>query len=366
MTGLAAPVHGPRELHDVACVVHVHSTFSDGTSTPPEIMAAAREAGVDAVLLTDHDTLAARRAGWEGMHDGVMLLVGHEVSPPGGHLLAFGVDAEIDHRGRSEAEICAAVAAAGGLAIAAHPFSAGSRVSPRIGKPRPWTAIDACAGIELWSLLTDGAERLRGPRDLLRFVLTPERSVDGPPPEHLAAWDALCRTRRVPAIGGLDSHQTGVRLLGRSRSPVPHRRWFRLLQTYVQLERPLSGSPAADGHAVYGALAEGRCLLVRADLGSARGFRLWADGPDGALEMGTQAPAGEWTLHARLPRPAQLRLLRDGEPVAEARADALSHPARAPGAYRLEARVPAHGGTRTWIVSNPIYLRAAATGRGRL
>jgi predicted metal-dependent phosphoesterase TrpH len=45
---------------DLACVMHVHSTCSDGSGTVAEIAAAAAASGVDVVLLTDHDTLAAR------------------------------------------------------------------------------------------------------------------------------------------------------------------------------------------------------------------------------------------------------------------------------------------------------------------
>ena len=46
---------------------------------------------------TDHDTLAARYEGWEGYHDGLLLLVGFEVSPKQGHYLAFGTEHEIPH-----------------------------------------------------------------------------------------------------------------------------------------------------------------------------------------------------------------------------------------------------------------------------
>ncbi len=38
--------------------LHMHSTFSDGTATPEELALAAREAGVVAMALTDHDTIA--------------------------------------------------------------------------------------------------------------------------------------------------------------------------------------------------------------------------------------------------------------------------------------------------------------------
>ena len=55
---------------DVSCVLHLHTTYSDGTATVEEIIAAAAAAGVDLVLLTDHDSLGARRDVWEGRHGG--------------------------------------------------------------------------------------------------------------------------------------------------------------------------------------------------------------------------------------------------------------------------------------------------------
>src|SRR3954469_21737339 len=36
--------------------LHTHSSVSDGTETPAALLATAREAGLDAVALTDHDT----------------------------------------------------------------------------------------------------------------------------------------------------------------------------------------------------------------------------------------------------------------------------------------------------------------------
>ena len=89
-------------------------------------------------------------------------------------------------------------------------------------------------------------------------------------------------------------------------------------------------------------------------LGPPRGFAFTA----GELQMGSEGAAGEHTLRATVPSSAQLRLLRDGEPIATAgEATELVQEVREPGVYRVEARRRAHGRSRTWIVSNPIYLR---------
>ena len=244
----------PPDAFDVSCVVHVHTTYSDGTASVPEVLAAGREAGADAVLVTDHDTLGARRDGWEGWHDGVLLLAGTEVSPKGGHYLAFGVDREIPHAGLSSRQIAAAVREAGGVGFAAHPFSSGGHMlvpslARRIVLPHGWPALDAdgCDGIELWSLFTDAAEAWRTPAEAVRWLRKPEAAVAaGPPAHHLKRWDELSARRRVPAIGGLDGHAHGITVRGRTRTPVPHRRTFELLRTHLLVQRPLTGDLDAD------------------------------------------------------------------------------------------------------------------------
>ena len=41
--------------------LHSHSTASDGTSPPADVMRRASAAGLDAIALTDHDTVAGHR-----------------------------------------------------------------------------------------------------------------------------------------------------------------------------------------------------------------------------------------------------------------------------------------------------------------
>ncbi|MFC0675754.1 PHP domain-containing protein [Brachybacterium hainanense] len=77
--------------------LHTHSTFSDGTSSVPELLREAREAGLDMIALTDHDTTA----GWDDARaaargSGVAVIPGIEVSAEHGslsvHILALLVD----------------------------------------------------------------------------------------------------------------------------------------------------------------------------------------------------------------------------------------------------------------------------------
>jgi hypothetical protein len=357
-------------MHDLACVVHLHSLYSDGTGTVAEIARAAARARADVVLLTDHDSLEAKRRGEEGWYGRVLMLVGTEVSPRhGNHYLAFGVDEEIDHRRLDAAGICRAVSAAGGFGFAAHPFSSGSKRFKRAEgrsnararralatRGMPFDALDceALDGIELWSFVNDTGEALGGVRDLVRFVAAPGRALEHPPEGNVRAWDDLCRERPVVALGGLDAHQFGkrvgpfvpLRLMGYARS-------FRFIRTHVLCAEAPSGELGHDREQVYAALRAGRCYIAVDAIAPPRGFAFEADD----LAMGQEAAAGRRTLHARTPLPARLRLLRDGRPVASREGTSLEQVVEQPGVYRVEARRWCKGRERTWILSNPIYLR---------
>ena len=65
-----------------ACVdLHAHSTASDGAATPEELVATAQRAGLVAVALTDHDTLAGVRAAQRAAEShGLRVIAGVELS----------------------------------------------------------------------------------------------------------------------------------------------------------------------------------------------------------------------------------------------------------------------------------------------
>jgi methylmalonyl-CoA mutase cobalamin-binding subunit len=334
-----------REAYDLTCVVHLHSTHSDGTGTVEQIARAAKRADIDVVLLTDHDTLA----GEERWYGDVLVLVGEEVTPRNrDHYLAFGIDTIVSPR-LSGPEICDEVRAQGGFGFAAHPWSRGNDRFKRGGYP--WGDFDCLDGVELWSFLNDTGERLSSVRDIARMILAPQSIIGGAPERNLREWDRMCQARRVVAIGGLDAHQFGIRIAGH----VPIRamgyaRTFRQLHTHVLVERELTRELEHDRALVYEALREGRCYIANDRVAEASGFAFWADDTPMGAE---RAFAPGITLHARVPQAAQIRLIRDGGPLAAADGAELTHAADEPGVYRIEASL----GGRPWIYSNPIYLR---------
>ena len=67
---------------------------------------------------------------------------------------------------------------AGGFGFLAHPFSKGSERFKRGGEGMPWRDLEAdgYTGIELWSFVTDSAERVNSVRELLSFIAAPAGS----------------------------------------------------------------------------------------------------------------------------------------------------------------------------------------------
>jgi hypothetical protein len=322
-------VSGPA-AERVRCVAHVHSTHSDGSATVAELRGAARAAGARVVLLTDHDTMGARAAGEDGWGGDVLVVVGHEVSPRGGHLLVFGTDDVVAHTGRDERAILDAVAAAGGVGYAAHPFSLGSAMASFIAPAHAWStfAHPALRGVEVWSLTTDTAEGWRSPAAALRELRDPLGvALAGPPERNLREWDALSRAGTPLALlAGQDAHARGVRIRGRVRSIMPHDRWMGLVQTVLELDRPLRGDDDADRATVLDALRAGRTALAVPPLGDPLAAQIRVTG--GAIAV--DAPAG----------------------TVERRVDLGS------GLVRVELLRPGPGrGLHRWILSSPLLPR---------
>jgi predicted metal-dependent phosphoesterase TrpH len=81
--------------------LHTHSSVSDGTDTPAELVGTAHAAGLDVIALTDHDTTDGWAAAQEARPAGLTVVPGMELScrwfpddrpPVSVHLLAYQFD----------------------------------------------------------------------------------------------------------------------------------------------------------------------------------------------------------------------------------------------------------------------------------
>lgn len=112
--------------------LHAHSSASDGTESPADVVRAAQAAGLDVLALTDHDTTSGWPAAAEALPVGMTLVRGTEISCAIGgvslHLLAYLFDpahaalrAELEHAFDDRVPRAQGIVAK--LADAGHPIS---------------------------------------------------------------------------------------------------------------------------------------------------------------------------------------------------------------------------------------------------
>lgn len=176
--------------------LHTHTVHSDGRHTQRSLLALAREAGLDFLASTEHNTTSAHLTWGRHVPDDFLVVPGEEVTTRAGHCVTLGqpAGAWIDWRYRPEDDqlgrFTDRVRRLGGMSVAAHPFA------PTAGSTWQYGYDDVDA-VELWN----------GP-----WTLDDQTA--------LSAWHALLVAGRfVPAVGSSDSHHDGQQV-GRAQTVV--------------------------------------------------------------------------------------------------------------------------------------------------
>jgi hypothetical protein len=360
---------GRRQFFGLRGNLHVHSNLSDGTKSREELARIAEEAGLDFIIVTDHNTYQPGLDGWLG---NTLLLTGEEVHdcqrhPESSHTLCFDAGDDVAEAAFDPQAVIDAVAARGGCTFLAHPFerdAADFVQEPNISW-RDWQ-VDGYAGIEIWNTMSEFKSALRTTAHAILYAYLPALAISGPYHETLHKWDELLRARRVSALGGSDAHGRTYRWGPLSREVLPYDLLFRCVNTHLLSQQPLAGPPSfghsgsslkADKAIIYAALRAGHGFLGYERPGAIAGFAFWARSRDAeAIPGETLSMAGAVELRMTTPGRARLRLLRDGQVIAQTHGDRLALIAHRPGVYRVEAYRSYAGRERGWIFSNPIYV----------
>lgn len=351
----------PDEWVDLRGAVHVHTcTYSDGLGTVEQVMDAASAAGIDFVVLADHNTLGALRDNWPSRYKDrpPYLLVANEITVDGGRfLLGFRLPGDFDFPQWRPAQAAVdAVRDAGGVAMVSLPFD----------MKHPWEdwGVEGCSGLEVLNLSTTARGhinflslswllplwRLHGTQAVLDWIAAR-------PDAALKRWDDWLRSgKRAVALGALDAHAQ-MKIIAK-KVPIPtYEESFRALTTHVFISR----DETDQARAIEDALLTGRSYFAFDRMVAAGSLRFWAGS---SIMPGENARPGDF-VNATAPPGMFLRLFRDGVGVASSRDGRLGFRADHPGAYRLEAyRVwkwlgPLAVGVRPWAFTNPIFVQSA-------
>ncbi len=166
---------------------HIHTDASyDSEASVDAVLAYAHNAGLDAIAITDHDTMdgAWRALDRARLYD-VVVVPGVEVSTADGHLLALGVS-DPPEPAQSLRATVTAVHDQGGAAVVPHPFQCS-----RHGVRR--SSFVACDGIEAYNAMAMTGVQNRRAR-------------------------AFARANGYPTLGGSDAHTP--ELVGRATTQV--------------------------------------------------------------------------------------------------------------------------------------------------
>ncbi len=313
-----------------------------------DIAAAARDAGLQFVVFTDHGD-GTRAPEPPAYRHGVLTIDGVEISTSGGHYAVLGMAQSPYPLAGEPRDVVEDVARLGGFGVVAH----GDSPRNDLGWT-DWTA--AVNGLEWLSL--DTAWRRASTATLARAFTTywfrPGETLGAllsPPADLIARFDALTQTRRVVSLASTDAH-----------GPVlpSYEACFRTMTTRVQLDAPLTGDPARDGKTIVDALRDGRHFTAIDGLGEPAEFTFAGSvaGSGVRADSGGVLPSGQdviFEVRATGADDAEIVLRRNGEIVRRGRTEAMIYQADGRAAtYRVEVHVP--GSAVPWILSNPIYV----------
>ncbi|NJD59199.1 MAG: hypothetical protein FIA98_07355, partial [Anaerolineae bacterium] len=154
-------------MPEIILNLHMHTRYSDGSGTHAGIASDAMKAGIDALIVTDHNVWVNGLQGYIKEADRqVLVMVGEEIhdqarDPQKNHLLAFGVNRELATYAYDPQLLIDTIAKAGGLAFIAHPVDP---AAPSVHQGDiswvDWN-VHGFTGIELWNGFSEFKPRIK-------------------------------------------------------------------------------------------------------------------------------------------------------------------------------------------------------------
>jgi hypothetical protein len=384
---------------DFRGVMHAHSEDSDHTGgTRGELVAAAKSAGVQIVMLTDHVRPPRDfvNADTRGLMDGVLLIPGAESEGFIVFPLRSMIDAYVDKKFTTREDYIKVAKGAAGIIFLSH-------VEERLNWP-----MGEIEGMEIYNHHADFEDEKEFVRWLRLSLIDPDRlkqvgkalaeypmEVFGAsqdyPAEIIARWDRDLQQQRATGVAANDCHHNqvftvkaappdgilinaigeGGRKITVDQAPRiaemlkntasgeviakldfdPYERSLRYITTHF-LMRDLNES------SVRQALRQSHVYVAHDWLCDPTGFAFIAEsGSKRAGVMGDEVKMGKgMKLRLEAPLAGLIKLFLNGRVINESRSDRLSYALDQPGIYRAEVWLEVDGEMRPWIYANPIRV----------
>lgn len=396
-------------LKDYKAILHAHAEDAEHTGgTRPEMLADAKRAGVEVILLTDHfrpprDFIDGS---WRGEREGVLFIPGSESHG----FLIHPMKSVIEKMSLEKPAFIETIAEGEGLIFLSH-------IEERVDHP-----MDGLTGMEVYNRHADAKDDVASMMAIMQMVTDPKRVVElaelvelypdemlatqlDYPQEYLDKWDAESQKQRVVGVAANDCHHNqvfivkmkdentvllgtivdkdenmraitaeqrpGIKEMMKGHKPGdilarvdfdPYYRSFFNVSTHIFAKEKTEP-------AIRAALKAGHAYVSHDWMCDPKGFEFFASsgkaGEIGGI-MGDEVVTREaLALVASFPVECKIRWIKDGKALGKSLEETT--PAirsdlevTEPGVYRVEGWLTVDGEDRPWIYSNPIYVRPRA------
>lgn len=241
--------------------IHIHSVYSDGTGDIESISKAAKNAGLDWIIVTDHNSFEIE----EGIYNGVYVIKGEEISPKDeNHYLALGINKYIQPNVNAKHNI-EAVKLNGGFGFAAHADESDYRRNSH--QPIKWTNKNITPdGVEIWNWFSEWADNLndRNIFSLAYAYLFKHNLVKEANATTIKWWDKLNNTSEkiVPAIGGIDAHALKIKGYVIPVTIFPYQDMFKTIVNVISSDKPFAKDFETRKSQILNAIKAGQNLII--------------------------------------------------------------------------------------------------------
>src|SRR6266849_6770150 len=328
---------------------HIHSTLSDGRATPSQIARAAKKAGLQFIVMTDHNLVTLTEPTFE---DGVLVISGVELSTRDGHLVVVGAKRGLSRPGKDPDPVRHAQQL-GGLAILAHP----------VQRRHPWIdpkSARRAAGMELYSADSLFRDALHQPFTLL----VPAAGAYLTNPIHalmILNREQPDATRKLLEISGGEPKLAFC--AHDAHGWPPYEQAFRSFSLHVPLAGALQRGLPVDAdeaaRAVIEAIGRGRAYCAFDPLGSAAGFSI--DGMQGDSRRAVVGARLTVQIPPSSPAAARVQIWGGGHLEPDGRTVVLDRAGPVQIEVWIEAPGKLFGRTwKPWIVPSPLFVSSPA------
>ena len=347
---------------DYSGAIHIHTSYSFDAKTPiDKVISAANKCGLDFIIITDHFRMDARTDGWEGLKNGVFVVVGEEISPRYNHCLALGLKTPIIawKKSSNPKEYLTQVKEQGGISLIAHPDHTGA---PKFGvKAYTWKnwSVNEYAGISIWDLMTDWQEKLKSAFWALVAYVAPAYILSGPKKETLNRWDNISQERKIFGFGEIDNHASIKKFFGLTFKIFTFEFAFRTIRTHLLLKEELSKNTEKGCAQIIEAIKNANGFVAQEKWNSAKGFIFKVYSSNALSISGDDFIIGDKaTIEIKTPIKCLIKVIKDGVEIKSTKNKrSLCFEIFQKGSYRVEAYIKRWSFYKPWIFSNHIRVK---------